>query len=140
MSFHRPGKASRQGSHFKFGNPHSNCKTLGAGRDIRENHNSYSVCGSRAKCSRQPNWSKMCSWPPGSQNCSRWGLWCRFSFRFSVDPKIFFYYVPKLHHETMILRGLVRERLSLHKPSQATRQGSHSKLRNAVPNCKIPEV
>ena len=140
MSFHRPGEALRQGSHFKFVNPHLNRKTLGAGRDIRENHNSSRVCGSRAKCSRQPNWSKMCSWPPGSQNCSRWSLWCRFSCRFSVGTEIIFFYAPELHHETTILQGLVRGRLLLHKPGRATCQGSHSKLRNAVPNCKIPEV
>ena len=52
-------------------------------------------------------------------------------------PQSNFFYALELHHETMILQGLVRGRLLLHKPGLATRQGSHSKLRNACSNCRI---
>ena len=55
-----------------------------------------------------------------------------FHVGFRWAPKSIFFYAPELHHETMILQGLVRGRLFLHKPGLATRQGSHSKLRNAL--------
>ena len=100
-SLHKPGPGTRQGSHFKLMNACSNCKTSNSWQNIWENHIYVCVCKSLSKFPTQPDSSKMCSWPPCSQNCSRWGLWCRFSGRFSMGIKSEISRAPKLHHETL---------------------------------------
>ena len=100
-SLHTPGQATRQGSHCKSRSVCSDFETSRVWQNIRENHFHCHVCSSLVKFPVQPDSSKMCSWPPGSQNYLRWGLWCKFSGRFLMGIKLKISHAPKAHLETL---------------------------------------